>query len=90
MLKCKPNSHLLVKVPARVLWLVVVLQEMDEFNFVPDGWFDADPTPEVEALDPRAVNDDRLSLHVPPGNNSLSLTKKTATAAEDSRSRPLD
>ena len=31
---------------------------MDESNFVPDGWLDDDPTPEVEALDPRAVNDD--------------------------------
>ena len=31
---------------------------------MPDGWLDDDPTPEVEALDPRAVNDDPPSLHV--------------------------
>ena len=49
---------------------------MDESNFVPDGWpwLDDDPTPEVEALDPRAVNDDPPSLHVPPGKKKSSFS----------------
>ena len=50
-------------------WFVV---EMDESNFVPDGWLDDDPTLEVEALDYRGQRDmsdnpPSLCVYTPPG-----------------------
>ena len=57
---------------------VVMLREMDESNFLPDGWLDNDLMPEVEVVDPRVVNDVPLSLRDLQGRrkSSLSLWRK--------------
>ena len=60
------------------------LTGLEESNFVPDGWLDDDPTPEVEVLISRSKGRERQSsvtMCIYLQGRSLSLAKKTATGA---------